>query len=61
MADRRREGGSPGGERGTRPGTPAAELEAVLDELEVRFLLDPDTTFEATLGAVVDPEPGRHQ
>ncbi len=33
----------------------------MLDELEVRFLLDPDTTFEAALGAVVDPEPGRHQ
>lgn len=28
------------------PETDAQELTAVLDELEVRFLLDPDTTFE---------------
>jgi hypothetical protein len=57
MTLRRREGGGPDGERGTRPADPAAELEAVLDELEVRFLLDPDTTFETT----VDPEPGPRQ
>lgn len=57
MADRRRERDGPDGERGTRPGDPAAELEAALDELEVRFLLDPDTTFDTS----IDPEPGPEQ
>lgn len=42
MERRRRDGVSPG----------AAEVEAALDELEVRFLLDPDTTFDT------DPGPG---
>jgi hypothetical protein len=57
MADRRRERDGPEGERGTRPGDPAAELEAALDELEVRFLLDPETTFETS----IDPERGAEQ
>lgn len=49
MALRRMEGGGPDSDRRTLPHRdPAAELEAVLDELEVRFLLDPDTRFDTT-------------
>jgi hypothetical protein len=55
MAQRRSEGGGPDNERGTRNGDPAAQLEAALDELEVRFLLDPDTTFDP--GADTEPRP----
>lgn len=33
---------------------PSEDVRAVLDELEVRFLLDPETTFGPDLG----PEPG---
>ena len=57
MAHRRREGGGPDGERRTRPGDPATELEAALDELEVRFLLDPETTFDTS----IDTEPRPQQ
>ncbi|HET7654208.1 MAG TPA: hypothetical protein VFK42_14310 [Acidimicrobiales bacterium] len=56
MAHRRREGGGPDSDRSTRPADPAAELEAVLDELEVRFLLDPDTTFETTVDTDARPQ-----
>lgn len=56
MAQRRSEGRGADGEHGTRPADPAAELEAVLDELEVRFLLDPDTTFDTSVDTEARPQ-----